>query len=67
MARADRQASPGLCAGEDLVDTVGAQRPASSWAFEHDEQLIGARVGRPLVLEVGGDSGENCADTGTTR
>ena len=42
----------GLRAPHDLFETIDAQRPATPGAFQHDEQLVARRVGRPFDTQI---------------
>ena len=43
---------------QDLVQSGGGERPPAVRPLEHDEDTVGGRVRRPLVIEVGGHAGE---------
>ncbi len=48
-----RQPGPSAGAVEDLVEPVGAQRPAAPGTFEHQKHRVGVGVRGPFLLEVG--------------
>lgn len=53
-------ATPG--AGENFIQSGRRQRRSATWALEHHEHRVGARLGGSRGPQVGGDRGEETAD-----